>query len=49
MLTNSHVVDRADRLKVTLPDGRSMRADPIGRDVHSDLAVIRLDGSPDRR
>jgi len=45
VLTNSHVVDRADRLKVTLPDGRSMRADPIGCDVHSDLAVIRLDGS----
>jgi S1-C subfamily serine protease len=45
VLTNSHVVHRADRLKVTLPDGRSMRADPIGRDVHSDLAVIRLDGS----
>ena len=45
VLTNSHVVERTDRLRVMLPDGRSMRADPIGRDVHTDLAVIRVDGS----
>ena len=45
ILTNSHVVDRADRLSVTLPDGRSMRGDLVGRDAATDLAVIRVDSS----
>jgi S1-C subfamily serine protease len=42
ILTNSHVVDAADHVKVTLPDGRSMRGDLVGRDTHTDLAVIRV-------
>jgi S1-C subfamily serine protease len=41
-LTNNHVVERGGRIGVTLPDGRSIRADLIGRDVLNDLAVIRL-------
>ena len=44
VLTNSHVVAHAARLTVTLPDGRSMRADPIGHDADTDLAIVRIDG-----
>src|SRR5262245_35496301 len=42
ILTNSHVVEGTRTLKVILPDGRSMRADLIGQDVDTDLAVIRV-------
>jgi S1-C subfamily serine protease len=42
ILTNSHVVHAAPALKAILPDGRSMRADLIGQDVETDLAVIRV-------
>ena len=42
ILTNSHVVHGATTLNTILPDGRSMRADVIGQDVDTDLAVIRV-------
>jgi S1-C subfamily serine protease len=45
LLTNSHVVDAATNATVTLPDGRSMRGDFIARDVHTDLAVLRIGGA----
>jgi S1-C subfamily serine protease len=41
ILTNSHVVDGAASLTVMLSDGRTMRADSIGQDADTDLAVIR--------
>jgi S1-C subfamily serine protease len=43
-LTNSHVVEGAPALHAVLPDGRRMRADVVGRDADSDLAVVRVTG-----
>jgi serine protease Do len=44
ILTNNHVVDSADKVKVTLNDGREFTAKVIGKDPKSDLAVIKIDG-----
>jgi S1-C subfamily serine protease len=44
ILTNAHVVDGADDIKVTLQDGTELDAKVIGKDVHADLAVLQLQG-----
>ncbi len=43
ILTNEHVIDGADTITVTLPDGRKFKAALIGEDTRSDLAVIKID------
>ena len=42
ILTNNHVVENADKIKVTLLDGRSFDAKKIGQDPTFDLAVIQI-------
>ena len=45
ILTNNHVVDGADHVKVEMTDGRSFDAKVLGTDAPSDLAVLKVDGS----
>lgn len=42
ILTNSHVVEKAQKLTVTLSNGKKLEAALIGRDPASDLAVIKI-------
>lgn len=43
IVTNAHVVDRADEIVVALSDGTKAAAKVIGSDNDSDLAVIKVD------
>ena len=45
VLTNNHVVDGADRVKVILTDRREYRAKIIGRDPQTDVAVLKIEGT----
>lgn len=42
ILTNNHVVAKAQKITVTMADGRKIPATLIGRDPSSDLAVIKI-------
>jgi len=44
VVTNEHVIRNADRIKVTLPDGRDFDATLLGADEVSDVAVLRIEG-----
>lgn len=45
ILTNSHVVKGADKVTVTLRDGRQFQGEVKGSDDLSDLAVVKINGS----
>jgi len=42
VLTNQHVIDEADEIKVTLKDGRTLTARLLGADPEMDIAVLQI-------
>ena len=42
IVTNAHVVENASEITVTLQDGRDLKAEIIGSDAPSDVAVLRV-------
>ena len=45
ILTNEHVIHHADKVTVTLPDGREFKGQMKGADVRTDLAIIQIDAT----
>ncbi|MCB9111922.1 MAG: trypsin-like peptidase domain-containing protein [Anaerolineales bacterium] len=45
VLTNNHVVDGTDTVKVVLADGTEESAKVVGTDRYSDIAILKVDGS----
>ena len=43
IITNSHVIDRAEDIVVTLEDGQQFNAEVIGQDPGADIAVIQIE------
>jgi len=43
IVTNEHVVDEANEVEVTFPKKGAVTAEVVGMDVHSDLAVLKVD------
>lgn len=42
IITNAHVVDKAQKIAVTFLDGRSYNAEVVGYDIYTDIAVIKV-------
>ncbi len=42
IVTNQHVIDGADEILISLPDGRSSEAELIGQDRETDIAVLHI-------
>ena len=45
ILTNHHVIDNAERITVTLADGRSFRGEVVGTDPAIDIALLKIEGA----
>jgi serine protease Do len=42
VVTNHHVIDNADQITVTLQDGTNFKAEIVGQDTKTDLALLRI-------
>lgn len=42
VLTNNHVVDKADEITITLRSGKELKADLVGADPATDIAVLKV-------
>jgi Do/DeqQ family serine protease len=42
VLTNHHVIEKADEIRVTLRDGRELQAELLGSDPETDIAVLEI-------
>jgi serine protease DegS len=47
LLTNRHVIEGADEIKVVLSNGHNVDVRIVGSDTESDLAVLKIDNEPD--
>lgn len=45
IVTNNHVIEKADKIRVHLNDKRQYEATVIGRDPSTDIALIKVDGT----
>ncbi len=43
IVTNNHVIDKADKLQVTLNNNKSYEAEVIGKDPNTDIALIKIE------
>ncbi len=43
VVTNAHVIEAADDIQVTLPDGTHLKAKLLGKDVKTDLALLQVE------
>ncbi|GIX15666.1 MAG: serine protease [Paracoccaceae bacterium] len=45
IVTNNHVIDKADEITVELFSGRTLKAEVVGRDPKTDIALLKVDSS----
>ena len=43
IVTNNHVIEQADEVEVNFADGSTLKAEVVGRDLKTDLAVLRVE------